>query len=145
MTADPDAPDDIPPWDLSDLIEMSETYRFSVRFYQLALDDVSSREMVEKTGVLPDHMSITDTGIRYVETQLDNSESFIFSLQQNRDSGLQTNVPASDRYVALDHNQTEYKEALNAMDELLNSIKQSNSYPGDDILDCKAPLLWAIS
>ena len=101
MTADPDAPDEIPPSDLSDMLELTGKYSFSGRFYDLALDDVSSRALIERTGVLPDQMGISDVGVRYVEGQLDISDSFIYSVHQNRDSEKQSSIPASDRFVEL--------------------------------------------
>lgn len=42
-----------------------------------------------------------------------------------------TTTPASDRTVSLDHNQPQYKEAIDALDTLVKTIKESNDY--DDI------------
>ncbi|MEO6839202.1 MAG: hypothetical protein ABI192_00400 [Bradyrhizobium sp.] len=38
-------------------------------------------------------------------------------------------VPASDRVVSLDHNKPEYQEAVESLDRLVKTIRESNDYP----------------
>ncbi|MEP3431568.1 MAG: hypothetical protein ABJN98_22995 [Roseibium sp.] len=133
LAADPNTEDDIPPFDFADFLSFDDWYVFSHRFYELALDDISSLGRIEKTGVLPDHMGITDEGIRYVERELDDKDSLIFKHRLDRKSNGRDLVPASNRFVELDHNQTDYKDAVDAMDILKDALISSNSFP--DILD----------
>ncbi len=44
-------------------------------------------------------------------------------------------VPASDRIVNLDHNQLTYKEAVAAIEQLIDVVRESNSYRETDAAD----------
>lgn len=59
MSADPSGPDDIAPYDLYPIIEN----RTSTRFFDAAVEKLSSEAHIEKAGVLPDTMAITSKGI----------------------------------------------------------------------------------
>jgi hypothetical protein len=132
MAADPDSREDIPPNDLFNLV--LET-RASFAFFEAALEKLGLDSMIERSGILPDTMQITNKGIYYVEGQLDEPDSFLWAEDQSRAADQRSGIPASDRFVRLDHNSAAYAGAIDAGNELIQAVRESNTYSEQDSPD----------
>lgn len=45
--------------------------------------------------------------------------------------GSDSNIPASDRVVTIDHNSDAYSEALANLEKLIKAVRETNDYPSD--------------
>ena len=131
MAAEPSGISDIPPHDLY----LSFDSLTSDRFYDAAIETLGNKGYIEKAGVLPDSMAITTKGISYIDEQLDDFNSFLSRELQFNDGKTRVTVPASNRFVELDHNSAAYQEAVAAGDELIQAVRESNAYTDTDSAD----------
>jgi len=98
---------------------------------------------------LVDMVSISPTGIRFVENQLSKKESYLSFLKrgifveapeklgepvkayidlQVIETDSNNNAPASDRMVSINHNSAEYQQTETALTELMDKIRSNNEF-----------------
>lgn len=132
FVAEPSGPEDIEP---DTLFQLLEGHDVSWRFFEAASDSLVEKQYVDRIGALPQTLGITNRGISYVDSLLDDPNSFIWELHERRSIHGAPTIPAAGRYVELDHNSQEYQDAVNAGTELIDAVRKSNAYPEADDLD----------
>lgn len=104
-------------------------------FFETAVDYLKNGGYVVVTGALPETIGITGKGVSYVDNNIDDINSFLSGVHQQRLLREQHDIPAAGRYVELDHNKKEYKDAINAADQLMEAVRASNKYRDMDDAD----------
>ena len=127
--AQPDAGNQVPTQDVfSALIgQTSET------FVNSAIERLVDEEYVDFVGQVPGTYCITASGISRVEHDLDDPDSYLFDVHAERNSDRRSRIPASNRFVDLDHNSQNYADAIRTGEELIEAIKTSNIYGDSEV------------
>lgn len=128
FAAQPDSVEDVEPEIIYDIFRD----RTSEQFVSSAIEKLCDDELLERIGVLPDSYGITSRGLAYVDRQLDDVDSFLFLEHAERPSASESRIPAAGRFVELDHNSTQYQDAVNAGEALINAVRNNNRYGDTD-------------
>jgi len=131
LAAQPNSIEDIAPYDLP----LAMDGRTSDSFFRIAIEKLATDGFIEKIGVMPDTFGITARGIEHVEKNLNDLESFLWDEHQRRRSDERGWAPAANRYVDLDHNSAEYREAVEAGEAVIEALRASNTYAEQDPAD----------
>lgn len=130
----PEAPDDAD----ESVFRMALEGETSERFFDAAFEKLLSEHLLERIGVLPNTYGITLEGIAYIDERIADPESFLSERHRGRDSTQVQFVPASGRYVGLDHNSEVYSDAIKKVEVAVRAIQESNAevkYDKDQIIN----------
>jgi len=97
----------------------------------MALDALCADEHVYRdTAYNQARYSITQQGIKFIEFLYFDCTSN-GSLPDNESVGIPKAIPAADRLVTLDHNSDPYKEAISALDAVVEAFREDHLFEND--------------
>jgi hypothetical protein len=108
----------------------------SEEFFQAAIEHLLTNRLISYAADSSNEIKITPEGITYVDSELDNPDSYICDINDRRPAASRTSIPASDRFVEIDHNSKEYQDVLQTKERLLEELRKSNSFaatPEDEV------------